>query len=140
MKVIALDTHDGHREGDVYEVPEHHAAKLIAKGLVKAGPVPKNKMAPPSDNKENPTRAVGADRTSSLSPAAQALPMPTVIPLDAGDSANLTREQIREVMKAPTRDPFAEFIQASGLDQPNPPAEPTPPKRRGRPPKAKAGE
>lgn len=84
MRVVALDTHDGYREGDEYEVPEHRAAKLIRKGLVKAGPLPQNKMAPPLANKENPTPAVGADAIASFSPAAPALPQVTAAPLRRG--------------------------------------------------------
>jgi hypothetical protein len=109
MRVIALDRHDKYHEGDQYEVPPHIAEKLIRKGLVKAGPVPQNKMAPPSENKENPMPAVGVDRTSSALPAARVLPMPTVIPLDCGGT---TEAQVIAVMG-----------QA--------------PRRRGRPPKAK---
>lgn len=94
MKVTALDTHDGHREGDMYEVADAVAVKLIRKGLVKAGPVPLNKMAPPSDNKSNPTSAAGKAHTSSSSPAAPALAQATPIPLDDGGS---TAEQVAAV-------------------------------------------
>lgn len=104
MRVIALDTHDGFEEGDVYDIPEHVAEKLIAKGLVKAGPVPQNKMAERHDDKRGPTSAVGAEQPLQLSPAAPAYPMPIVVPLNAGDSASLSREQIREVMAAPAID------------------------------------
>lgn len=76
MRVVALDTHDGHYEGEVYEVSEPQARKLIAKGLVKMGPIPENKMAPPLDNKENPLPAAGAVAIASLSPAAPACPNP----------------------------------------------------------------
>lgn len=94
MRVTALDTHDGHREGETYEVADHVATKLIRKGLVKAGPVPLNKMAPASDNKQNPSRAVGADMTFAFSPAAPALANATPIPLDDGGS---TAEQVAAV-------------------------------------------
>jgi hypothetical protein len=78
MRVIALDTHDGHREGDEYDVPEHRALKLIRKGLVKLGPLPCNKMAEACDNKENPTPAVGAAPIASFSPAAPVSQPPTL--------------------------------------------------------------
>lgn len=100
MRVITLDSHDGYEEGDVYEAPEHVATKLIAKGLVKAGPVPENKMAEQGDNKRGPIAAAGPVVPSASLPAAPAFPMPTVVPLNAGDSANLSREQIQSVMKA----------------------------------------
>lgn len=91
MRVVALDTHDGHREGDVYDVPEHRALKLIAKGLVKAGPVPLNKMAQASENKENPLPAVGEVVTLSSLPAAPALPPKIASASEAGEIASEER-------------------------------------------------
>jgi hypothetical protein len=84
MRVVALDTHDGYREGEEYDVPEHRARKLIRKGLVKAGPVPKNKMAPPSENKADPIKAVGTGHTLSSSPAARASQRTTLKLSDSG--------------------------------------------------------
>lgn len=86
MRVIALDTHDNYQEGDEYEVSDRVAEQLIRKGLVKAGAVPKNKMAPPSENKADPSEAAGGEQSSSASRAAQASAPTTAKPSTVGGS------------------------------------------------------
>lgn len=105
MRIVALDTYDNIQEGTEYECPDHQAMRLIAKGLAKAGVVPLNKMAEPSENKGNPSEAVGEVRRSSASPAAPVSLPPTAIVYPGGGAV--------------TPDPRF--------------AEQDPPKRRGRP-------
>lgn len=115
MQVIALDTHDGHKEGDVYDVPEHRARKLIQKGLVKIGPIPKNKMAPPTDNKANPTPAVGVAPIASSLPAAQASPLTIAKPSAPGDwKATIHATRNGQEVTPPTRRPRGRPPKARG--------------------------
>lgn len=84
MRVIALDGFDNRKEGEEFEVSESQGGKLLAKGLVKLGPVPKNKVAEPSEDKANPSAAGGEARPSSASPAARRSPRTTATPSGAG--------------------------------------------------------
>lgn len=77
MELIAIEPHDGHTPGDRYEAPDRQAKQLIEKGLAKAAPAPRNKMAPSGANKANPSPAAGRARTSSASPAARRSPAKT---------------------------------------------------------------
>ncbi len=94
--VIALDTFDDMREGMERDYPDHIADTLVSRGLAKMKPLLQNKMAQQSENKENPSAAVGAARPSSASPAAQASPQPTAKPSSSGAAK-----------RAPTRAPRA---------------------------------
>lgn len=84
MRITALDNYDNVQEGTTYECPDHQAERLIKKGLAKLGPVPLNKMAEPSLNKQNPSPAAGEVRPSSASPAAPASLLATAQPYPGG--------------------------------------------------------
>jgi len=71
VKVVAIESHDGHTPGESYTVTERTAAKLIARRLVKMAIPVRNKMAAPHPNKANPSPAAGGVQPSSVSPAAQ---------------------------------------------------------------------
>jgi hypothetical protein len=100
MRIVALDSYDNIPEGMEYDCPDGQALKLIAKGLAKAGPIPVNKMAEPSENKGNPSEAVGEVRQSSASPAAPASPEPIA---SESASGGMTRGQRAAATRAANR-------------------------------------
>lgn len=84
VRVTAIEPHDGHPPGHDYEVPERQANALVQRRLVKMAPAVLNKMAPPTENKRNPSPAAGRVRQSSVSPAAPVSQPTTPKPLDGG--------------------------------------------------------
>lgn len=84
MKVLTLEPVNTYPPGVVIEVTEREGKQLIEKGLVKAAPVPQNKMAAEGANKDNPSPAAGSAPTSSASPAAPRSPRKTATRSAAG--------------------------------------------------------
>ncbi|WP_440221843.1 hypothetical protein ACQQ2N_12165 [Dokdonella sp. MW10] len=77
VTMIAIEPCNSHRPGDSFSVPEREAEQLVRKGLAKINGPHENKMAPPGDNKANPTGTAGAATSSSASRAGRASPRKT---------------------------------------------------------------
>lgn len=91
-KMIAIEPINRHCPGDEFETTAREADQLEAKGLAKRAQAPLNKMAPPSENKNNPSEAGGEARPSSASPPARASRETTAKP-SGGGAKELTPAQ-----------------------------------------------
>jgi hypothetical protein len=92
MRVIALDGFDNRVEGEEFEVSDKQGEQLLAKGLVKVGPVPQNKKATPSENTADPSEAAGEAPTSSASRAARPSVRKTAAPSTRGTAKKATKK------------------------------------------------
>lgn len=92
VTMVAIEPCNNAKPGESFEVGEREADALEAKRLAKkAGPV-ENKMAPASENKQNPTGDGGKAAPSSASQAGRASKTPTARKSGRGARAATTVE------------------------------------------------
>jgi len=72
VEVIAIEPCNQHRPGTRFEVGLVEAKEMEAKGLVKMRGPQSNKMRTAPLDKQNPSKAVGAEKPASASPAVRA--------------------------------------------------------------------